>query len=587
MSIARVKVKEPKDDEPEEAPPAAEPSAEPTEPEPAPTGAPAAKPAPEKKAKKLDEGIVERLSTPLRDLRTQEDQSLKDWIDSIGEQGSFRVVLSREQPTSVRDPRSGRDVNTSGHLKTYSHSIDEEFIQQNWGGGTYYLKVMKKTATGYQFQQGFHRTVTIAGSPDLTNLPGGVPGPAASQIAAAAESPSVVTQAFGVLKEQIARQDAAARPTMDPSITLMIEQANRREEARERESARREEAHRAEMAALRAEMREGQNAKPAADPLKDKMLSNMLDGQSGHVTALTQRHESELRQVKEGHIQEVRRLEDRHDRTVQEMRQSHEINLASLKGSFEREIAAIRQSQEVALASTKASYDVQVRTLDGEIKRLERDNTKLDKEVVDLRAKKEKSLPEQIKEITALKELMGTDESGSGWADKIAEIATNPAIIEGASRMFGSQTPPAQAQAQRAAQAAPSAQFVRDPKTKKVYANTPQGLVPLKPKPKVMTQEDGTQVELPEIDPEQVKQIIGLMERAFTGNQDPVIVAQSSRPHIPPDILAWIQQNDSPQTSGVDLFLSKVAKLPGTSPLAASMRGREWVRALGKALVNG
>lgn len=542
----------------------------------------------DKKEDKAKPQAPEKLSAPLREIRTAEDQSLRDWLTTLGEDGAYKVVLSRERPTSIRHPQTGREVATKGHLNTYEHAIDEELIQREWGGGSYHLKVLRRTADGsYKFQKGFHRTVEIAGDPDLTRLPG---SQAAAPAARDGDSPSVIKQAFDVITGELAHARGAQQPKgMDPGIAMLLEQNARREEAREREAARREESHRQEMAAMRAELASSRNVKPETDPIKDKLLNSMLDGRDGHVTALNLRHEAEIRQLKESAVQDLRRIEDRHDRTTQEMRQSHELSLASVKQSYEREISALRQSHEIALGAAKASYEVQVRTLDGDIKRLERDNERLTQEVRELREKKDKPLIEQIKDMKTLKETFLDEDGGekSGW-DKFAELASSPAAAEAVGKIFGgkAQTAPVQAQAVAAPAAGP--QILRSRATGAFVHKAPDGtLVPIKKKPKVVQQEDGTQLELPEISPESVAQIVGLLERAFSGGQDPVIVAQSSRPHVPQDILAWIQSHETDTTSGVDLFLSKVAKLPGTSPLSSSQRGRNWVRALGKALVSG
>ncbi len=62
-------------------------------------------------------------------------------------------------------------------------------------------------------------------------------------------------------------------------------------------------------------------------------------------------------------------------------------------------------------------------------------------------------------------------------------------------------------------------------------------------------------------------------------------MAQTGRSSIPTDILAWIRERHTEQVSGVDLFMTKVAKLPGSSPLA-SQAGKNWLRAVGALLVG-
>jgi hypothetical protein len=117
-------------------------------------------------------------------------------------------------------------------------------------------------------------------------------------------------------------------------------------------------------------------------------------------------------------------------------------------------------------------------------------------------------------------------------------------------------------------------------------------LVPAKKRPKVIPatmNPDGSvatpPIELPEIDPENIQRLVGFLERAYDGKQDPEVVARSSRTAVPEEVMTWLRQNDTEQVSGVDLFMSKVAKLPSTSSLS-TQGGRNWLRKVGKALVG-
>lgn len=111
-------------------------------------------------------------------------------------------------------------------------------------------------------------------------------------------------------------------------------------------------------------------------------------------------------------------------------------------------------------------------------------------------------------------------------------------------------------------------------------------LVPVRPKPKIVTNEAGAQIEAPQVEEAQLALLINSMEQAFRRDEAPPIVAQTGRTFVPPHILAWIRDNDTENTSGLELFLSKVARLPNTSPLA-SQAGRMWLRQVGKALLDG
>jgi hypothetical protein len=531
-------------------------------------------PDPKRKPQAAPVAPVERLSPTMRAIEAEEEKSLKDWLDSIGTQGAYRVQLSREKPTHALV--NGKQVETKGFLETYEHSLTEEDIQREHGGGTYHLKITQQNKTGaYVYGKGMHRTVTVAGDPKTDRLPGNAPPlPVATAATTAGENPTVVKMAFDAMQRTIDRQDSVpAQRGIDPAVQMVLDQMRRQTDRAD-----------AEVAALRAELSQQRHQKPEVDPIKDKLLGTLLDGQSGHVEALRIRHEAELRQLKESSFQDVKRIEDRHDRTMAEIRVSHERTLADLRASHDREVHAIRASHEVALASTSAAHNIQVKILEATVVRLERDSGKLESEVAALREKKDKPLIEQIKDMNALKEAIGAgDEESSPWS-KMAELATNPEAIAAVGSIFRGSAPPA-APVAPPPPAKPT--IVRDRATGEKYLQKADGgLVPVKKKPKVIVREDGSQLQLPEVDPAQVTQVIAYMERAFGAGQDADTVARSGRSLVPPEILAWIQEHDSEQQSGVDLFLSKVAKLPGNSPLA-SMAGRNWIRKVGKALIAG
>jgi hypothetical protein len=517
---------------------------------------------------------VERQSTVMRAIEADEEKTLKDWLDSLGTQGAYRVQVSREKPTHVMV--AGKQVETKGFLETYEHSLTEEDIQREHGGGTYHLKITRQNKTGaFVYEKGMHRTIVVAGDPKTDRLPGNAPPPlpVATQTSAG-ESPTVVKMAFDAMQKTIDQQNAApVQRGIDPAIQMVLDEMRR-------QTARAD----AEVAAVRAELAQQRHQKPEVDPIKDRLLGTLLDGQSGHVEALRIRHEAELRQLKESSLQDVKRIEDRHDRTTAELRASSERMMADLRASHDREIHAIRASHEVALASSATAHNVQSKILEATVVRLERDNTKLEAEVAALREKKDKPLIEQIKDMNALKEAIGAgDEESSPWS-KMAELATNPEAIAAVGSIFRGAAP-APAPVAPPVPAKPA--IVRDRATGEKYLQRPDGgLVPVKKKPKVIVREDGSQLQLPEVDPAQVAQVIAYMERAFAAGQDAETVARSSRTLVPPEILAWIQEHESETQSGVDLFLSKVAKLPGNSPLA-QLAGRNWIRKVGKALIVG
>lgn len=534
----------------------------------------------EGKPKDKDKDRDNPSTAPMREILAEEDASLKGVLDTLGSEGSFRISLFRSEPEEWTDPATGRRVKTAGKLKTYTSKIDEDFIAGRHGGGKYQLKFLRRKSNGsYKFLT--QRTIDIAGDPRVDDVPRTIPAAAAALPAQGGDNPSLIKEAFGVLKDQLDRanepRESAAPRGMDPAVQMMLEQMQRALDRRDDESV-----------ALRRELAEARSYKPPEDPLKDKILGSLIDGESGRIAGLRQQHESELRQIRDFGIEEQRRREDRHER-----------DLANLKQGYEREIAAIKSSQEVALASAKSSYELQVKLLETDNRRMERDITELRTEVKELRARKDLSIVEQAKQLEAVRDALGLDEGGDkSNFDKLLELAASPAAVEAIQRIVGSGDKPAAA-AQAAAAAVPrgpSRQLMTDADGQRVWlvtdASGGQRILSAKKKPKVIpatTAPDGTvvtpEIELPEIDPAAIAMLVGYLERAFSGKQDPEVVAQSHRSSVPDEILTWIRANDTEQTSGVDLFMSKVAKLPSTSSLS-SQSGRNWLRRVGKALVG-
>jgi hypothetical protein len=525
----------------------------------------------------------DRLSGPIRAIANAEDQSLKDWLDIIGTQGAFKVQLNRVKPSTI--VVNGKTIDTAGYLETYDTTFTDDDIKRDWGGGTYTLKVTRKAADGsYKYERGLHRTIVIAGDPKVERLPGNAQAPTATA-APAGENPSIVKAAFEVMQHQLERANAAPPRGIEPAVQLLLEQMRRDAERRD-----------TELAELRAELRAAANQKPPEDTVQARMLDKLIDGDSARITALRAQHASELEQLRESHRNEIRMINDRFDRDREAQAQAHQRMLDTIKNSYEREIAAMKSLGDVTTTSTKGSFDLQVHTLNAENKRLERDNDELRRDVRELRDKKDKSLMEQLKEIEALKDALGSgdeDKATSAW-EKVAATVMNPAAIEQIGKIFQRPIPPQvqQAQivaAQQAQARAQRPQIVRDARTGQKFAQvaTPQGtqLVPVKKVLPRVSRPDGKQVEIPEVEPSTLAMLVSFLERSYVNNTEPVVVAQSGRSQVPGNILTWIRDNDEGGVSGVDLFLDKVAKLPGTSPLR-TQRGLNWLRKVSKALTG-
>lgn len=511
-------------------------------------------------------------SAEIRKLHIAEDATIREVVEALGDEGTFTIKIFRRDPEYTKDAM-GKNVLTRGYLETVDRKIDEAWIQQKYGGGTYQL-TFRKRGGGYVT----HRTITIAGDPDLSALPKAVATTAAVTPPPADSSPLAI-QAMGLMSKQLERAEeraerAASGGGNDVVLTMVREQL---------EAARKEKSELLrELAELRAAISRPP-PKSADQEVTSRLLDKMIDQDSARLQQVRMTYDSEIRQLKESHLQDLARIQDRMDREMQQLRNQHERELALVRQSHETSLATLKSSHEVALASAKASFETQAALLQSDNRRLERDNNELRAEVKELRAKKEKSLPEQIKEIKALKDLVtdGDDAEPASAIEKVAEAVTNPETIAAIGSIFkrGQGDQPQQAPAVQQPVARPRRAVVRDQATGQKFIVEGNQIRPAKKMPP-----PGTPPEvaaLPEIDPNDLKMVVGYLENACTAGTDPALVVQSFGAHVPEPIRVAIRD-----LGGVDQFLIKVAKLPSSSPLLANQAGKNWVRKLGKALAG-
>lgn len=503
------------------------------------------------------------LTPELKQIRAAEDASLRDMLAAIGPDGSFKIQVRRTEPTEWVDPTTGRRVKVDGLLKSYEQSIDEEFIQKNHGGGRIVLKVFKKNPKGgYTF--GTQRTIDIAGDPRTDDVPRNQPTAPAAAAAAQMphESESLVTKAFTILTDEVksARERADAprtvvAPSTSPELMAMLTMLQEQLKSRD-----------AQIAAMQSEFRAMSNQKEPDSDFKTTMLTKFMDSDNSRVQAVRIAYEAEIRSLKEGFSQEESRIRERVERDRQRDHDSHV-----------REISNLRQSHEVTLAAIKAANDAGTKSLEGEIRKLERDNTELRAEVKDLRAKKEKSLVEQIKDVDTIKELLGSgDEDGekSTVQSIIEAIPAVPAAIAAARGMVpGAQAPQRQA---------PKRKIMVNQQTGERFTEVNGKLMPVRAK------EAPAQPQAPSgprpLSPENAAQlpiVVGYLERALSNNTDPDTLAQSYKTMVPNEILVGIAE------MGIEEFLIKVGNVPMSSPLFASLASKNWLRKVQKALVGG
>lgn len=519
-------------------------------------------------------------SPQIRAIRAAEDASLQAILDDIGPDGSYKIRVNRITPENWPDPKTGRPVSIVGLCNTYAHPIDEEFIRRTYGGGRYVVKFFKQAKDG-SFKIFTQRTIDIGGEPIMDDLPrtplpaGPIQVGAASAAATAAEG-TVVKELVGALKGQLDRRDHHEPRGIDPAMQVLLDQMKQQADRQA-----------AEMRELRAELSTTRAQKPPEDPLKDRILSNLIDGESSRIESLRLRYEAAEKQMRDRYEAEADGLKRRHEEDLRRQQDRFDRQLDTVKASFEREIAAVRTANETTLSITKETGTLQRHVLDTDVKRLERDNQELREEIRLLREKKDKGILEQAKDLESLKEALGVEGGGEeGLAAKLVSVLESPAAAEFVKRIMPGAGDAAQIQAAQAqAQAQQRPRVVRDKRSGQTFVQSGPHMVPVVKKPKVIpatVQPDGTvapEIVMPQVDDARLQQLMTFLSNAFAGGQDPIVVAQSGRSSVPDAIIAWIREH------GVDTFISKVAKLPPGSPLL-TQAGKNWIRKVGKELTG-
>jgi hypothetical protein len=507
-------------------------------------------------------------SPELRGIRSHENATLAEIIKGLGEKGSFTIAVKRVEPEFALDPDTRKQVRVNGHLKTYDEVIEDvdEFLLQRHGGGKYELTFKKRNEVG-RLVFVTSRRVEIAGDPRTDDIPRNIQTPTQQAPQPQGEAPSLVNKTFDILTGELAaarqKQSMPTEVKADPMADRMMGMLQRQLDNANQQ-----------LETFRKEIGEIRGAKPPEDPFRERLLDTLMKDDSSRLQAVRMQYESEIRSLKENHLAEERRLRDQADRDKSDLRMSFEREIATLRQVHQSEIASLRQSHEIQMSAAKTAYDTNVKLLESDSRKLERDNAELRVEVKELRAKKEVGLPEMIKQVEAVKDMVGGDED-KGVVGHIMEA------LPGAIEMVSQRLQPKAAAEQPKVDT--KKQIVQDDKGNRYLLDASGKLVPVKKKTqqqKVAAAPPDPETGLPPLDPAVVKQIIEYLERAFANNTEPEVFAQSSRSMVPEEILTAISQ-----LGGVDPFLAKVAKLPSTSPLA-SQAGKNWVRKVGKALVG-
>jgi hypothetical protein len=307
-------------------------------------------------------------------------------------------------------------------------------------------------------------------------------------------------------------------------------------------------------------------------------MEKMVDGESARIETLRTQHDSELRQLKSIHQSELDRERGR-----------LEADMVRREKQHDRELDALRESQRFATDAMKTTFETRIDSLKSEIARLQSEMVESKTTIGELKAKKEKSLPEQAQEIVSMQEALKSigiggkdndddDDSKKPWFERIASrVLENPEAIgqllggvKGATGPTPEQAA-AEQQAMLIAQHQQAKQLAAKRKAKKARAAAAAGEAPLASDQNVNPLAGLSEVE--------VGIAIKFMEGAIQNGTDPTAFAAGARSAIPGDILLAIEK------VGIDEFLNSIT-LPQDS-LLRSQRGRNWVRQVAQVLLQG
>lgn len=527
-----------------------------------------------------------------REMQQEVETSVRDWLAGIGANHQIKVTLKRVEPKYAPDKTP-----VAGKCDEYDEPVTEDEIAGRHGGGKFQLWVERRDRNG-QWKYFTARTITIPGKPNFEPIMGAMGGPPPAK-----ESDGAVTRAMNVL-ERTAQEEREERRRLerergngpvnpggvDPKLIDLI-QGPVIEQLRQVQEDKR---------ALEKKIDRLLDAKPDTT-FQDKMLERSFDGAEQRLNAVRDNHNSELRQLRQSQQDDIKRIEDRHDRTLSALQESHKRELDNLKDSNKDRTEAL-----------KNSYEMRIDALKSEIDGLKREITAKDQELARLRAVKEKSPLDAIREAAEYKEHLvelgvvkdnddedeDDDSKLPGWVKGLGVLLDNPIAQGIAERLAGGPPPQNQQQAW--------AQFVAQMPVGKpialqdgrVIVKTTQGKVMLwdqyqaalrKAKAKQKRQaEDGTPAAAePEaqaddgfkLDPADVKKAIPFIENAIRAGRTPEEFAASAATMAPKPIMRALRKK------GVEWFLDHV-DLDDGSPIN-TQEGRTFLRNVAAILTKG
>jgi hypothetical protein len=505
-------------------------------------------------------GNVE-LTQSAQQLAAKDDLTVGAWLQQFGNTAQVRISIDRKAPTTW----NGKPI--KGLLDTIEDElIDETYVKERFGGGTYAIRAFTQHATGKYVYAG-QKTIQIAGDPRVEgddDAKGAVPILSTRDNAAELAALQMTKDIALTSQRRAAELEdrlLMRKSDLDPATMALVETLRAQIEVQANEAR-----------TLRQQLNELLTKKPEPSST-ERFFESYLMNDSTRLDQLRTLHASELRQKDDYYKAEIMRVEDRAERALQ-----------TLKESTAREVDNIKMLHQMTIENLKATHASQITVLDGTVRSLRDDLTATREKVSSLEAKKDKTVTEQLKDIAAVKEAFGTmfpDNSGEEpekenmFVTGFKELV-NSKFLEGiGQRIAGSAAPPPatmsaqlQQQARERAVAAARARAA-------AAAATQGGAVPEMP-----AEPPGPPpglLALQAFDDASIKRVATFMEAAYNGQKTPDQFVEAIKAKAPGQLIDYVR------THGVDHLLARAVQLNGDSVLS-SMDGKNWAREVAKLL---
>jgi hypothetical protein len=545
---------------------------------------------PQRGAAKLRTTTAEPRTTVARQLETEDDLSVRDWLDGFAADSEIKVQITRKKP--LLGPH-GEQI--SGSLETVEGRVDEDYIRETWGGGEFSLKVYTPRGPAGSFKYFRGRTIKLAGPPKMHGAP--LMGNNTAQVVAHEED-TLATRAF---------------ETMERNAERAQQRADRMEQMGNRSSGLDVDALRTLNQPFVAQMQQAQQTiahlqsqlitlsgkEPPRDEFRDKLLERALEGESARIEALRAQYENRIDKLKDSHEDQIKRMEDRHNDDIKRMESRHEREIKNAERVLDAQSKGVDQAFQARLESLKEQNA-----------RLERELATGAAKIGALEARKDQSVGEKAEELIKIKEALdgiggGKDDKEEAWYEKlIGTVGSLPGVTAAIEKLAGgAPTQPGPQQPQQPQLPPPGIPFsngdgnvyVHDGngnvqivdqaalrqqralagarKRKRVAADAPTGVVD-----EALAGNDEEPVGRPP-NAQEMRIAINFMENAIKAGATPEQFGQTARNLIPSDILVYMQH------VGIEKFLQS-ARLEQGSPLT-SIRGRQFARSVAKFLSEG